>query len=135
MLSTRQKAIYLGTGGAAAATFIWLRYAESASSARRFLSEAGHGAGKTISGIYETLVKVRQRVVEVDRILCELARVGNEQKDRAEMVFNDTLGRFEETTTVIQNNLTQSSNEIAALIKDIRAAVSQSVLPKTSQAA
>ena len=135
MLSTRQKAVYLGTSGAAAATFVWLRYAESASSARRFLGEAGRGAGKKISGIYETLAKVRRRVVAFDRILSELVRAASERKDRAEMVFNNTLGRLEETTAVIQNNLTQSSNEITALIKDIRSAVSQSALPKPSQAA
>jgi hypothetical protein len=135
MLSTKQKAVYLGTGGVVVAASIWLRYADSASSARSFLSKARPRMSKTFGRIYETTAKIRQRVVEVDRILCELVRVGNEQKDRAEMVFNDTLGRFEETTAVIRNNLTQTSNEIAALIKDIRAAMSQSVLPKQSHAA
>jgi hypothetical protein len=135
MLSKKQKAFYLGTGGVAVAASIWLRYADSASSARSFLSKAGPRMTKRFGQIYETMVKIRERVVEVDGILCELVRVGNEQKDRAETVFNDTLGRFEETTAVIRNNLTQTSNEIAALIKDMRAAMNQSVLPKSSQAA
>ena len=74
-------------------------------------------------------------MVEVDRLLSELVRVGNEQKDRATAVFNDTLGRFEETTAVIQKNLTETSNEITALVKDIRAAVNQSAPPKLSHAA
>jgi hypothetical protein len=135
MLTTKQKAVYLGTGSVVVAASIWLRYADSASSARSFLNKAGSKTSKTFSQIYETMVKIHQRVVEVDRILGELVRVGNEQKDRAEIVFNDTLGRFEETTAVIRNNLTQTSNEIAALIKDIRAAMNQSVLQKPSQAA
>jgi hypothetical protein len=135
MLTTKQKAVYLGTGRVVVAASIWLRYADSASSARSFLNKAGSKTSKTFSQIYETMVKIHQRVVEVDRILGELVRVGNEQKDRAEIVFNDTLGRFEETTAVIRNNLTQTSNEIAALIKDIRAAMNQSVLQKPSQAA
>jgi hypothetical protein len=135
MLSTKQKAVYLGTGGVVVAASIWLRYADSASSARNFLSKAGPRIGKTFSQVYETMVKIHQRVVEVDRLLGELVRVGSEQKERAEMVFNDTLGRFEETTAVIQNNLTQTSNEIAALVKDLRAAMNQSDSPKSSQAA
>jgi hypothetical protein len=135
MLTTKQKAVYLGTGSVVVAASIWLRYADSASSARSFLNKAGSKTSKTFSQIYETMVKIHQRVVEVDRILCELVRVGNEQKDRAEIVFNDTLGRFDETTAVIRNNLTQTSNEIAALIKDIRTAMNQSVLQKPSQAA
>jgi hypothetical protein len=135
MLSTKQKAVYLGTGGVVVAASIWLRYADSASSARRFVSKAGPRIGKTFNQVYETMVKIHQRVVEVDRLLGELVRVGSEQKERAEMVFNDTLGRFEETTAVIQNNLTQTSNEIAALVKDLRAAMNQSDSPKSSQAA
>jgi gas vesicle protein len=135
MLSTKQKAVYLGTGGALVAASVWLRYADSASSARSSLGKAGRRMSKTSGRIYETMVKIRHRVVEADRVLCELARIGNEQKDRAQTVFNDTLSRFRETTAVIQKNLTQTSNEISALVKDIRAAMNPSVLAKPSKAA
>ncbi len=135
MLSKKQKTIYLASGGAAAATLVWLRYAKSASTARSILKKAGGRAGKTLGGVQRTLVTIRQRVEEIDRIAHELAYIGSEQRPRAEIVFKDTLGRLEETTKVIQNNLTRSSNDIAALAKDIRDAVSQSLLPKASEAA
>ena len=135
MLSKKQKAVYMASGGAAAATLVWLLYAESASTTRSFLKKAGTRVGRTLGGIQRTLVTIRERVEAVDRIVRDLAQVGSDHKARAEMVVNDTLGRLEQTTTAIQRNLTQSSDEIAALVKDIRNAVRQSVSPKVSEVA
>ena len=135
MVSTKQKAIYLATGGAAAATLVWLRYAKSAAGARRFMGRAGARAGKTLNGIQNSLSTIRKRTEEVDRIVHELVQIGSEQKNRAQSVVNESLRRLEQTTEVIRKNLTQSSNDITALLHDVRTAVEQSVATKPSHAA
>jgi len=135
MLSRKQKAIYLTGGGAMAAALVWLCYAKSAAGARSFLGEAGKKVGKSLSDIENTLSTVRKCTEEIDHFVRELVQVGSEQRVRAEMVIDDTLRRLEQTTDVIQNNLTQSSNEIAALLRDIRIAVAQWVSSQPSQAA
>jgi ABC-type transporter Mla subunit MlaD len=124
MLSKKQKAIYLATGGVAAATFVWLRNAESASRTRRFLNSAGAHVKKTLGDIQTTLVTIRERTEEIDRIVHELARVGSENKGKAEVVFDDTLSRLDQT-----------SKEITGLITDVRTAVKQAIAPKHAKAA
>jgi prefoldin subunit 5 len=135
MISRKERALYLATGGVAAAAFVWLRYAKSASSARRFLSESGSKVLRTLDSIQETLATISQRIEEVDRIGHELINASSEQKAKAEMVIDNTWGRLEQTTETIQTNLTESSNEIAELLKDIRSAVKQAISPKSTKAA
>ena len=131
MLSRKQKAIYLATGGAAAATAVWLGYAKSAASTRNLLGRSSARVRRTM----ETMATICRRIEEIDRIGRELARVGSEQKARVETVIQDTLGQLERTAETIQNNLTQSTNEIAEMLKDIRGAVRSAITPKSSQAA
>ncbi len=135
MVSGKQKAILLASGGAAAAAVVWLRYARSAAGARRFLGKTGAKAGRTLSGIQKSLSSVAKRMEEVDRIVHELALIGGEQRGRAQTVVQDTLRRFELTTDAIRENLLQSSEEITSLVKDVRTAVGQSLSSKPSQAA
>ncbi|MBZ5496095.1 MAG: hypothetical protein LAP85_06800 [Acidobacteriia bacterium] len=135
MVSRKQKAICLATGGTAAAALVWLRYAKSAAGARSFLGEAGAKVSKTLGDLQSALSTLRKRTEEVDRLVHELVRLGSEQKAKAEVVINDALKRLGQTTDVIQQNLTQSSNEISALLKDIRSAAQRSVLSRPSRAA
>lgn len=135
MLSRKQKAIYLTGGGAVAAALVWLCNAKSAAGARSFLGEAGKKVGNSLSDIQNTLSTVRQCTEEVDRFVHELVQVGRERRAQAEVVIDDTLKRLEQTTDVIQKNLTQSSEEITALLRDIRVAVAHLVSSQPSQAA
>lgn len=135
MLSRKQKAIYLTGGGAVAAALVWLCNAKSAAGARSFLGEAGKKVGNSLSDIQNTLSTVRQCTEEVDRFVHELVQVGRERRAQAEVVIDDTLKRLEQATDVIQKNLTQSSEEITALLRDIRIAVAHLVSSQPSQAA
>jgi uncharacterized membrane protein len=135
MLSRKQKAIYLTGGGAVAAALVWLCNAKSAAGARSFLGEAGKKVGNSLSDIQNTLSTVRQCTEEVDRFVHELVQVGRERRAQAVVVIDDTLKRLEQTTDVIQKNLTQSSEEITALLRDIRIAVAHLVSSQPSQAA
>lgn len=135
MLSRKQKAIYLTGGGAVAAALVWLCNAKSAAGARSFLGEAGKKVGNSLSDIQNTLSTVRQCTEEVDRFVHELVQVGRQRRAQPEVVIDDTLKQLEQATDVIQKNLTQSSEEITALLRDIRIAVAHLVSSQPSQAA
>jgi predicted phage-related endonuclease len=135
MVSRNQKALYLATGGIAAATFIWLRYAKSASGTRTFLSEAGARAAERLADIQEGLSTLRKRAEEVEGLVHELAHIGSERLALAETVINDTLKRIEQTADVIQANLVQSSNEISALFKDTRNSLEHAISTRPPRAA
>jgi hypothetical protein len=120
MVSRKQRAIYLATGGAAAATIVWLRFAKSAAGARTFLGRTGTEAGKTLGNIQVRLSTLGNRAEEIGRLVHEIAHLGSDQMAKAEIIFSDTLKRLEQTADVIQENLTLSSSEISALLKDIR---------------
>ena len=135
MLSKRQKAACLATGSAATATLIWLRYAKSASTTRNFIKKGGTSARQAFGGILRTLTTIRERIEEFNRIVGEIAQIGSDHKTRTEMVINDTLAKLDQTASTIRRNVTQSSDEITALLKDIRTAVRESISPQTSKAA
>ena len=135
MNSGKQKAVAIAAGGATAAALVWLAYARSAAPARSFLGNAARKTNQKLGEIESMLHTVRVRVEEIDRLAREIAQVGSKQKARAEEVLTDTMAKLEQTTDVISENLTQSSNEIAALVKDIRSGVAQAVSANPSEAA
>jgi hypothetical protein len=135
MLSRKQKADLLAVGAATAAAVIWLRYARSADGARSFLSAAGTKMGRILSGIQNTLTRVRQRTEEIDRLIHELAQLGSEQKARAEAVCDETWDRLERTREVVLSNFELSSSEIAALIAESRIALKRLAAAKSTRAA
>jgi hypothetical protein len=135
MLSRKKKAAYLAAGAASAAAIVWLRYARSAEGARNFLGAAGARMGTILGSIQSTLTAVRERTEEVDRLVHEFAQLGSEQKVRAEAVLNETWERLEQTRDLVLNNLELSSNEIAAVLREIRIAFKQLAAAKSSQAA
>ncbi len=127
MLTTRQRAIYLAAGGTAAAGLVWLRYARSAAGARSFLKETGGKARRSLAEMQAALSALQKRVEETDKLLHMFARLGSEQKAKAEVVISDTLKRLEQTTDLVQKNLAESSTDIATLLKEIRIALKQSI--------
>lgn len=135
MLSRKQKAAYLAAGAASTAAIVWLRYAKSAAGARSFLADTGAKAGRAIGSILSALATVQQRLEETDRLVHGFVQLGNEQKDRIEVVLNDTWERLEQTRELVLNNVELSSKEIAALLGDIRVAVKQLAATKSTLAA
>lgn len=135
MISRKQRAIYMASGGAAAAALIWLRYGKSAARTRQFLGDAVGSVSRSLESIQSTLSTIQRRTEEVDRFIHGLVQVGSENRVRAEEVLNETLERLEQTAEVIQSNLTRSSDDIAALLRDIRIGVEHAVHTDPSRAA
>jgi hypothetical protein len=101
MVSKNQKAIYL----LLAAGILWLRYAKSAEGARQKLRTAG-------DKITNTVITIQDRAQQLDAVVHDMI---------------ETLRQLEVTAATFQENVTESSHEITAMIKDIRAAVGRSV--------
>ncbi|HEY1204290.1 MAG: hypothetical protein ABSH46_16625 [Bryobacteraceae bacterium] len=66
----------------------------------------------------------RTQLVRVDDLLGEAASRTRAQMDRIEMVMDDTVNRFQETTTLLQNSIVRPLKQINAVSAGIRAAVS-----------
>jgi hypothetical protein len=65
----------------------------------------------------------RKQLVRVDDLLGEAAARSRAQMDRIEMVMDDTVSRFQETTTLLQNSIVRPLKQINALTAGIRAAL------------
>jgi len=66
----------------------------------------------------------RQELVRVDEVLGEATARTRAQMDRIEMVMDDTVNRFQETTTLLQNSIVRPLKQINALTAGLRAALS-----------
>ncbi len=65
----------------------------------------------------------RQQLMRVDDVLGEAATRTRAQMDRIEMVMDDTVNRFQETTTLFQNSVVRPLKQINAVTAGIRAAL------------
>ncbi len=63
----------------------------------------------------------RTQLVRVDDVLGEAASRTRAQMDRIEMVMDDTVNRFQETTTLLQNSVVRPLKQINAVTAGIRA--------------
>jgi len=66
----------------------------------------------------------RKQLVRVDDVMGEAASRTRAQMDRIEMVMDDTVNRFQETTTLLQNSIVRPVKQINAVTAGIRAALS-----------
>ena len=66
----------------------------------------------------------RKQLVRVDDVMGEAASRTRAQMDRIEMVMDDTVNRFQETTTLLQNSIVRPVRQINAVTAGIRAALS-----------
>ncbi len=64
------------------------------------------------------------QLVRVDELLEEATARTRAQMDRIEMVMDDTVNRFQETTSLLQNGIVRPLKQINALTAGIRAALS-----------
>ena len=60
------------------------------------------------------------RARQVDQLVEKLVDVGSKQADKVEEVVNDTVEKFEETTSIIQEDILRPVVEISSLIKGLR---------------
>ena len=123
-------------GSATVASLLWLRYAKSAGKARGILGGAGEKVMRTLRTIHCAANTIQKRTEEIDHFVQELIDLGRIQKSHAEGVFEATLQRFEETAELIRKNLALSSDDVTALLSDLRAGVKQlAVKPEAFRAA
>ena len=66
----------------------------------------------------------RKQLGRVDEVLAEATSRTRTQMDRIEMVMDDTVNRFQETTSLLQNGVVRPLKQLNALTTGVRAAVS-----------
>lgn len=81
---------------------------------------AGEFSGKA----NELLDLGRKQLTTVDEVLGEAAARTRAQMDRIEMVMDDTVNRFQETTSLLQNGVVRPLRQLNALSAGIRATLS-----------
>ncbi len=81
---------------------------------------AGEISGKTT----ELLELSRKQLVRVDEVMAEATARTRNQMDRIEMVMDDTVNRFQETTSLLQNGVVRPLRQLNALTTGIRTALS-----------
>jgi len=61
-----------------------------------------------------------ERVRDIDRLVGTLVEVGSKQADKVDSVITDTVEKFEETTSVIQQDIVRPVVEISSLVKGLK---------------
>jgi signal transduction histidine kinase len=136
MITRKQKIIYASAGGAAVSSLIWLRYGKSAGGAREFLGGTGAKVMRTLRRIHGVMDTIQKRSEEIDRLVEEMIDLGRIEKSQVEAVIGNSLQRYEETAELIRQNLTQSSDDVTALLSHLKDGVKHlSLKPHTSKAA
>jgi ABC-type transporter Mla subunit MlaD len=92
--------------------------------AQRLLEETRTHVAEISTQVSELLASSRKQVPRVDEVLAEATTRARAQMDRIEMVLDDTVDRFQETTTLLQNSIMKPLKQVAALTIGIRAALS-----------
>lgn len=100
--------------------------------AQRLLEEVRTNAGEVSARATEMMELSRKQLVRVDEVLGEATTRTRAQMDRIELVLDDVMGRFQETTALIQNGILKPIRQINGLSAGIRAALSALAGRKTS---
>jgi ABC-type transporter Mla subunit MlaD len=95
-----------------------------AESGRRLLQEVRSDVREISARANDLLDLSRKQVARVDEVLGEAAARARAQMDRIEMVLDDTVNRFQETTTLLQNGILKPLKQLNALTLGIRTALS-----------
>ncbi len=80
-------------------------------------------AGELAVKSNELLDLSRKELGRVDDLLAEAATRTRAQMDRIEMVMDDTVNRFQETTSLLQNGVVRPLRQLGGLTAGVRAAV------------
>ncbi len=95
-----------------------------AESGQRLLVETRTQVAEISSEARELLDLGRRQMVRVDELFGEATARTRAQMDRIEMVIDDTVNRFQETTTLLQNSILKPLRQINALTAGVRAVLS-----------
>jgi predicted peroxiredoxin len=90
---------------------------------RQAIEEVRLYAAEISNKTNDLLDLTRIQLVRVDDILGEAAARSRAQMDRIEMVLDDTVNRFQETTTLLQNSIVRPLRQVNAVTAGIRAAL------------
>jgi ABC-type transporter Mla subunit MlaD len=91
---------------------------------QQVLEDVRRYAAEISSKTNDLLDLSRTQLIRVDDVLGEAAARTRAQMDRIEMVMDDTVNRFQETTTLLQNSIVRPVRQINAVTAGIRAALS-----------
>jgi hypothetical protein len=94
-----------------------------ADSGKRLLEDSRGYIGDLSNRTTELMDLSRTQLVRVDDIMGEAGSRARTQMDRIEMVLDDTVNRFQETTTLLQTGVLQPLRQVNALTIGVRAAV------------
>lgn len=100
------------------------KIAPIADQTQQVLEDVRRYAGEISSKTNDLLDLSRKQLVRVDDVMGEAAARTRAQMDRIEMVMDDTVNRFQETTTLLQNGIVRPVKQITAVTAGIRAALS-----------
>ncbi len=85
------------------------------------------GAEKHIHKIGETSTQIldvtKQQVTRIDELLNDATTRAKVQLERAEMVLDDTMGRAQETVSIVQRSVLRPVREIHGVISGIRTTI------------
>lgn len=90
---------------------------------RQILEDVRRYAGEMSAKANQVLDLGRKQLVRVDEVLAEAATRSRAQMDRIEMVMDDTVNRFQETTSLLQNGIVRPLRQINALTAGVKAAL------------
>jgi hypothetical protein len=91
---------------------------------QQVLEDVRRYAAEISSKTNDILELGRKQLVRVDDVMGEAAARSRAQMDRIEMVMDDTVNRFQETTTLLQNSIVRPVRQINAVTAGIRATLS-----------
>jgi hypothetical protein len=95
-----------------------------ADTSQQVLEDVRQYAAEIAGKVNDLLDLSRKQLVRVDDVMGEAAARSRAQMDRIEMVMDDTVDRFQETTTLLQNSVVRPLRQINALVAGLRATLS-----------
>lgn len=87
------------------------------------VDQARKEMGTVTTKTTEILEISHKQLVRVDELLAEATARTRVQMDRVEMVLDDTVNRFQETTALVQNGVVRPLRQIAGITAGLRTAL------------
>ncbi len=94
-----------------------------ADTSQQILNEVRGYAAEISAKTKDLLDLSRKQLGRVDEVMAEATSRTRAQMDRIEMVMDDTVNRFQETTSLLQNGIVRPLRQISGLTAGIKAAL------------
>jgi hypothetical protein len=95
-----------------------------ADASQRLLEDVRRYTDEISTKANDLLDLTHKQLVRVDGVMAEAAARTRSQMDRIEMVMDDTVNRFQETTSLLQNGIVKPLRQLNAVTTGVRAALS-----------